>query len=104
MSSCSARGSHKLQEMKALERCLLLTHNSSLITTSPGHNAGNQRTGSPGAAAQLRNCLWSRVTRVGEGLPASLGCDFMPSETPRSGRGRGARDAHGGVKSSPDVH
>lgn len=71
----SPQGSHKLQEMKAAERCLLLTHNSSLITTSPGCNGGDQSRiprGSSTAPGQQ-----SRATRGG-GVSSSLGSTFMP--------------------------
>lgn len=96
-SSRGTQGSHKLQEMKAPERCLLLTHNSSLIMSSPGHNVGNQSWIPRGGSTAPG--LWSEATSVGEALRS------CPSPTEWvGGVGRGAGDPHSMVMGPPDLH
>lgn len=80
------QGSHKLQEMKAPEQCLLLTHNSSLIKTGPGHNARHQSRVPRDVGTALG--FQSGATRVGEGLPTSLGSAVRPRPHRVGQRGR----------------
>ena len=98
----SPQGSHKLQEMKAAERCLL----SSPITPTSLRPAQavtwGIRAGSPEAGAHLRD---HRAGPQGEGVSSGLSSAFTPRpyRAGEEGVGRGAGGARSRVTGPPDL-
>lgn len=76
------QGSHKLQEMKAPEQCLLLTHNSSLIRTGPGHNARHQSRVPRDVGTALG---FQSGGHPGQGGPANIPWLSRQAQAPQSG-------------------